>query len=236
MGTDPIEREPELPLRFWHAARVTAPATAQRQQRSDAKRNREQIVGAARILFARFGVDASVDEITRAAGVGMGTLYRHFPTKEDLVDAVLEDAFAEFLGLASAAVEEPDAWAGLSTFLERALALRAANRGLMDVLATGTHGSERAGAMRRRMRPLLVELVSRAQLQGALRLDFSADDLPLLLWGGDGVIDCATNVSPEIWRRYLGLVLDGLRVDAATPLQHPPLSRAQVGRAQRRQR
>jgi AcrR family transcriptional regulator len=215
---------------------VTAPATAPRQQRSDAKRNREQIVAAARMLFARFGVEASVDEITRAAGVGMGTLYRHFPTKEDLVDAVLEDAFAEFLGLASAAVEDSDAWAGLSTFLERALALRAANRGLTDVLATRIHGRERAAAMRRRMRPLLVELVSRAQLQGALRLDFSADDLPLLLWGGDGVIDCATNVSPEIWRRYLGLVLDGLRANAATPLQHPPLSRAQVGRAQRRPR
>ncbi len=193
-------------------------------------------MAAARSLFARFGVEASVDEITRAAGVGMGTLYRHFPTKEELVDAVLEDAFTEFLGLASAALDEPDAWAGLSTFLERALALRAANRGLTDVLATRTHGRERAASMRRRMRPLLVELVSRAQLQGALRLDFSADDLPLLLWGGDGVIDCASNVSPEIWRRYLGLVLDGLRADAATPLQHPPLSRAQVGRAQRRPR
>lgn len=193
-------------------------------------------MAAARSLFARFGVDASVDEITRAAGVGMGTLYRHFPTKEDLIDAVLEDAFAEFLGLASAAVEEPDAWTGLSTFLERALALRAANRGLTDVLAARAHGRERAAAMRRRMRPLLVELVTRAQLQGALRPDLSADDLPLLLWGGDGVIDCATNVSPELWRRYLGIVLDGLRADAATPIAHPPLSRAQLGRAQRRPR
>jgi AcrR family transcriptional regulator len=187
-------------------------------------------------LFARIGVEASVDEITRAAGVGMGTLYRHFPTKEDLVDAVLEDAFAEFLGLAGDAVDEPDAWVGLSTFLERALALRAANRGLIDVLATRAHGRERAAAMRRRMRPLLVELVSRAQLQGTLRLDLSADDLPMLLWGGDGVIDCATNVSPDIWRRYLGIVLDGLRADAATPLRQPPLSRAQVSRAQRRSR
>jgi AcrR family transcriptional regulator len=207
--------------------------TACTQLRSDAKRNHEQIVAAARPLVARFGVGASVDEITRAAGVGMGTLYRHFPTKEDLVDAVLEDALGEFLQLARAAVEEPDAWHGLSLFLERALALHAANCGLMDVLASQTHGRERAAAMRRRLRPLLAELVARAQAQGVLRADFSADDLPMLLWGGDGVIERGASASPEIWRRYLGIVLDGLRADAATPLPRPPLTRAQLNRAGR---
>jgi AcrR family transcriptional regulator len=176
---------------------MPASTTSCTQLRSDAKRNHELIVAAARPLVARFGIEASVDEITRAAGVGMGTLYRHFPTKEDLVDAVLEDAFGEFLQLARAAVEEPDAWQGLSLFLERALALHAANCGLKDVLASRTHGRERAAAMRRRLRPLLVELVARAQAQGALRADFSADDLPVLLWGGDGVIECGASASPR---------------------------------------
>jgi AcrR family transcriptional regulator len=212
---------------------MPASATSWMQRRSDAKRNHERIVAAARPLLAHIGVGVSVDEISRAAGVGMGTLYRHFPTKEDLVDAVLEDAFGEFLQLARVAVEEPDAWQGLSRFLERALALHAANCGLMDVLASQAHGRERAAAMRRRLRPLLAELVARAQAQGALRADFSADDLPLLLWGGDGVIEYGSSASPQIWRRYLGIVLDGLRAEAASPLPHPPLTRAELSRAGR---
>jgi AcrR family transcriptional regulator len=212
---------------------VTAPTATCKQLRSDAKRNHEQIVAAARPLFARLGVDVSVDEITKRAGVGMGTLYRHFPTKDDLVDAVLEDAFGEFLQLATVSTAEPDGWRGISLYLEGALALHAANRGLKDVLATRAHGRERAAAMRRRLRPLLVELVERAQAQGTLRADVSADDLPVLVWGGDGVIDCGASASPEIWRRYLGIVLDGLRAEAATPLQHPPLTRAQLNRAGR---
>jgi AcrR family transcriptional regulator len=213
---------------------MSAAATKRTRVRSDARRNHEQIVAAARSLFARLGVEASVDEITRAAGVGMGTLYRHFPTKEDLVDAVLEDAFDEYLGLARSALEEPDAWLGLSSYLERALAMHAANRGLKDVVETRTHGRERAAAVRRQLRLMLVELVERAHAQGTLRADFSVDDLPVLLWGGDGVIECGVTATPEIWRRYLGFVLDGLRADAATPLQHPPLTRAQLNRAARR--
>jgi AcrR family transcriptional regulator len=215
-------------------ASATTPKPRTATKRSDAQRNRARIVTAARSLFARLGVEASVDEITCAAGVGMGTLYRHFPTKEDLVDAVLEEAFDEYLGLARTALDEADAWVGLATFLERALAMHAANRGLKDVLEARTHGRERAAAMRRRLRPMLASLVARAQEQGSLRADFSADDLPLLLWGGDGVVACGAAASPEIWRRYLGFVLDGLRADAATPLPHPPLSRAQLNRAGRR--
>jgi AcrR family transcriptional regulator len=202
--------------------------------RSDAKRNREQIIAAARSLLAHLGVEASVDEITRAAGVGMGTLYRHFPTKEALVDAVLEDAFDEYLGLARSALEARDAWLGLVMYLEQALAMHAANRGLKDVVEARTHGRERAAAVRRELRTLLVQVVERAHNQGSLRADFSVDDLPVLLWGGDGVIECGAAATPEIWRRYLGFVLDGLRADAATPLRHPPLTRTQLNRAGRR--
>ena len=85
--------------------------------RSDARRNREGLTASARRLFAERGLDVPVDEITRDAGLGMGTLYRHFPTKEDLVDAVLEDAFAEYLALADAALEEEDAWTGVESFV-----------------------------------------------------------------------------------------------------------------------
>jgi AcrR family transcriptional regulator len=190
-------------------------------------------VTSARTLFATAGLETSVEDVTRHAGVGMGTLYRHFATKEELIDAVLEDAFAEFLGAAESALEEPDPWTGFCMFFEHAVALQAENRGLKDVVATRAHGLTRAAAMRRQLRPLLVRLVERAQEQGSLRPDFAAQDVALLLWGTDGVIECGATVAPEIWRRYVGFMLDGLRSEAATPQAHAPLTRAQVDRATR---
>jgi AcrR family transcriptional regulator len=199
--------------------------------RSDARRNRERLVASARELFAAHGVDVSVEDITHHAGLGMGTLYRHFPTKEELLDAVLEDAFAELIQAAEEAVGAEDAWVGFTGFLERALAARAANRGLKDVLAAARgQGAQHAEAMRARLRPLLRRLIQRAQEQGTLRADFAPEDLPLLFWTADRVIDRTAAVAPEYWRRYLGLLLDGLRADAATPLPRPPLTRAQLER------
>ena len=205
-------------------------ATSTKPLRRDAQRNRERIVASARALFARDGVEASVDDITRNAGVGMGTLYRHFPTKEELIDAVLEDAFAELVGAAQRAVEEEDAWAGFVGFLEHALALHAANRGVKDMLATHERGAQRAEAMRARIRPLLRRLIERAQQQGTLRPDFTAEDLPLVFWTSGRVIETTAAVAPDHWRRFLGLLLDGLRADGATPLPAPPLTRSQLAR------
>ncbi len=202
--------------------------------RRDAQRNRERILVAARALLARDGVEASVEDITREAGVGMGTLYRHFATKDELVDAVLEDAFEEIVSVAEQAAADEDAWAGFTSFLEQALELHAANRGLKDVLATSEHGRRRAEAMRARMRPLLRQMIERAQAQGALRLDFTAEDVPLVFWTSGRVIEATEAVAPEYWRRYLGLLLDGLRAGAATPLARPPLTRAQLDRAAKR--
>jgi AcrR family transcriptional regulator len=202
--------------------------------RRDAQRNRERVVSSARTLFARDGVEASVDEITREAGVGMGTLYRHFPTKEELIDAVLEDAFEELVQLAEQAAAEEDAWEGLTGFLEQALALHASNRGLKDVLATHEQGRQRAQAMRERIRPLLRAMVERAQRQGALRPDLTAEDLPLVFWTGSRVIETTEAVAPDHWRRYLSLLLDGMRAESATPLPAPPLTRAQLAQAARR--
>jgi AcrR family transcriptional regulator len=202
--------------------------------RRDAQRNRDRIVASARVLFARDGVEASVEEITRHAGVGMGTLYRHFSTKEELVDAVLEDAFAAFVEAAEEGLAEEDAWTGFKLFLERAVALHAANRGLKDVVATREHGRARARAMRSRMRPLLRRLIERAQAEGALRPDFTPEDLPLVFWTSGRVIEATAAVAPEFWRRHVGLLLDGLRAEAATPLPQPPLTEAQLNRATRR--
>jgi AcrR family transcriptional regulator len=205
-----------------------------RTLRRDAQRNRERIVASARRLFARDGLDASVEEITRDAGVGMGTLYRHFATKEELIDAVLEESFEELLAVAEAAVAEADAWAGFTGFMEAALQRYEANRGLKDLLAGSEHGRRRAQAMRRRLAPLLGQMIARAQDQGSLRPDFTPQDMPLLFWAGGSVIDATAGVAPDCWRRQLGLSLDGLRAGAATPLLVPALTPAQLERSRTR--
>jgi AcrR family transcriptional regulator len=213
-------------FRFWYGSGMSAALSS----RVDAKRNRERLVTAARELFAAGGIEVSVREIARQADVGVATLYRNFPTREDLVDAVLEDAFDEFVALAADALEESDAWEGFKHFIERALILHAENRALRDVVETQAHGRNRAAAMRVRIRPLLAELVARAQAQGTLRSDFTAQDFPLLLWSGDRVIELAGGVAPNVWRRQLGFVLDGLRAEAAHPLSAPPLTDRQLKR------
>ncbi|MDX6591495.1 MAG: hypothetical protein QOJ13_691 [Gaiellales bacterium] len=206
-----------------------APPT--KELRRDAKRNRERIVATARELFAGDGIEASVEDITRQAGVGMGTLYRHFATKEELIDAVLEDAFDELIALAEEAIADDDAWRGFTTFLEQTLERHVANRGLKDVVASAEHGRERAHAMRERLRPLVRQMIERAQAQGALRRDFTAEDVPVLFWAGGGVIAATATVAPDAWRRQLRFCLDGLQPAAATPLTVPPLTRDQLDRS-----
>jgi AcrR family transcriptional regulator len=199
--------------------------------RRDAQRNRERIVAGARELFAGEGVDVSVEDITRRAGVGMGTLYRHFGTKEELVDAVLEDAFDAYVELARRAADATDGWAGIAGFLEQALELHAANRALMDVVLTSERGRDRAKEVRRQIRPLLAALVERAQAEGSLRADVTAEDVPVILWACARVVQATADVAPDAWRRHLALLLDGLRAGAATPLPAPALTPAQLARA-----
>lgn len=213
---------------------MTARATPTKPLRRDAQANRDRIVAAARAAFATDGIEVSVEEIARRAAVGMGTLYRHFPTKEDLVDAVLEETFDQIVGAAEQALTEEDAWRGLCGFFEQFFALHVRNRVLKDMLATQAHGRDRADAMRARMRPLIRRLVKRAQEQGALRADFAPEDMPFVIWSVGRVIEETRAVAPELWRRHLGFLLDGLRADAATPLPHPPLTRAQLNRVTER--
>ena len=205
-------------------------ADAKAARRADAARNRRRIISSARELFATCGLDVPVRQVASHAGVGLGTLYRHFPTREDLADAVLEDNFDDYVALAERALAEPDAWAGFTGFLEAALELQSRNRGLKDVIESRAHGRDGAQAMRKRMRPLLARLVERAQEQGSLRADFTPQDMPLLFWSTDRVIELAGDVTPDLWRRQLAFVLDGLRSAAARPLPAPPLGDAQLDR------
>jgi AcrR family transcriptional regulator len=181
--------------------------------RSDAVRNRAKLVASARELFAKNGVDVSVEEITHHAGVGMGTLYRHFATKEELIDAVLEGALGEILALAEAAAVVEDAWQGLMTFLEGVLELRVQNRGIRDLIAASHHGA-RHEEMRRRIRPIIRRTIVRAQEQGALRSDFKLDDVAFVLQSVGRMIETGDG-GRNAWRRHLSFFVDGLRMRAA---------------------
>ena len=199
--------------------------------RRDAAENRERILEAARTLLADQGLDASMDEVARAAGVGPATLYRRFATKEALLDAILGDVLERFHELVVEALREDDAFTGLAHLLERSILVQLENRAFLEVLAVRLPVEPQLAKARGSILPLVDQLVTRAQEQGALRADLAAADIQVLLWELGRVVESTAVCSTELWRRYLGLMLDGLRADAAHPLPHPAPSRAQLDRA-----
>ena len=212
----------------------TTEPTAQTLRR-DAQANRERILEAARAVFAEEGIDASVEQIAQRAGVGMGTLYRRFPTKHDLVEAVIAESRDAFVSAAEDGLAHDDPWAGFCLFVERVLALHAENRALRELLAGTEHGEAR-DEVRRRVRPLVRRLVERAQADGSLRADFVPEDMPLVFMTGGRVIEASRCVAPDLWRRYLGFLLDGLRAEGATPLPQGRLTRPQMDKLLDRER
>jgi AcrR family transcriptional regulator len=204
----------------------TEPAAAVRPLRRDAERNRQRILEAARVVFAERGLGATLDEIAHAAGVGVGTVYRRYPDKEELIDALFEQSINRIATLAEEGVGNPDPWAGLVGFFERALEEQARDRGLKELLLGDAHGRERVALARARIAPQVQALVARAQASGALRPDIAATDLPLIQLMLGAALDYTRDVAPDAWRRFLVLILDGMRVarEAPTPLAARPLS------------
>jgi AcrR family transcriptional regulator len=208
---------------------VPTPETTAPTLRRDARENRNRILAAARAAFAAEGVDVPVEAIADRAGVGMGTLYRRFPTKHDLVQAVIEESLDAFVVAAEEGLAEDDPWTGFTGFVERVLELHVETRALREVLAGTEHGHAR-DAVRRRVRPLVRRLIERAHADGSLRPDFAPEDMPLVFMTAGRVLEAGRGVAPDLWRRYLGLLLDGLRAGGATPLPRGPLTQAQMNR------
>ena len=204
-----------------------------RALRVDAERNRGRIVEAASSAFAVHGLDASLDGVAERAGVGIATLYRRFPTRDDLIAACFERRIAEYARAAEEALEAPDGWTGLCDYVERVCAMQAADRGLTDVLTRTFPNAKRLEAHRARGYELIVRLIERAQREGSLRSDVVPEDLVLLLMANAGVVQGAGDAAPDAWRRFIGLLLDGLRTDGASPVPPPPTPR-QMMRAMRR--
>jgi AcrR family transcriptional regulator len=207
--------------------------------RSDARRNHELLVVAAREVFAERGVDASLEEIARRAGVGVGTLYRHFATRDALVEAVFERRIGEFTAIAEAAAEEPDAWVAFAGFLEGTLSIHAGDRMLKDVFLRLPRTTGPVQQARAEMRSLFEAVLERARAHGDLRADFAFPDLALLFWSFAPLMDATADAAPEAWRRHLHWLLDGLRAERATEPPEPPLTPEQfelVAEALRRRR
>jgi AcrR family transcriptional regulator len=183
----------------------------QRPLRRDAQLNRERIIVAAREVFAARGLNASLDDVAHHAGVGVGTVYRRFPTKEALLEVALDERLEEHVRAAEAALTAPTGWDGLVGFLRRAAEMQAADRGLRDVvLGADFHARHKARA-RDRIEPPIRQLVERAHREGSLRPDVTVEDLPLLLMMVSEVAHHSHTVRPDVYARYLELLIDGLR-------------------------
>jgi AcrR family transcriptional regulator len=194
--------------------------------RRDAERNRQRILAAATEVFTERGFEATLDDVARHAGVGVGTVYRRFPDKASLADALFEERIDALVGLAERAQQEPDAWTGLVSFLEQSAEMLAGDRGLRQILLYAIEGHDRHTYARDRMRPAVDCLVKRAQADGQVRADLAATDIPLIEFMIVATAEYTSYVRPAVWRRYLALILDALRParDGITPLPEPELT------------
>jgi len=233
----PSRRQLALPPKPTYHKRI-APSTyqnvAERPLRRDARENRERILVAAREAFAEVGIDVSVEEIAHRAGVGMGTLYRRFPTKGALIDAVFEQHLERIAASAEAALAEPDAWTAFLGYLTDVVRLQASDCGLSQILGAYMSAEDLVARARTRLQPLVRQLIERAQAAGALRPDVVYEDISVFLWTTGRVVDATRTVEPDFWQRYLALAVDGLRASSATPLPQPPLTTAKHRRAMTR--
>lgn len=206
---------------------TTADGPAARPLRRDAERNRRRILDAAAVVFADRGLGASLDDIAHEAEVGIGTVYRRFPDKDALIDALFDEHVEGIVALAKEGLAIEDPWDGLEHFLRSAVERQARNRGLKELLLGARMGNPSGctAAGRERIEPVVRALVERAQADGSLRADIDVTDLPLTQLMAGAVVDYTREVDPEVWRRLFTVLLDGLRArpEVATPLPTPPL-------------
>ena len=188
---------------------MPAERAARPRLRKDAELNRLRILAAAREVFRDRGVAATLNDVAHHAGLGVGTVYRRFADKEELVDALFADMVNTVEAYTREALEHEDAWTGLVTALERVCEIQALDRGLREVMLGTGRGPQRQAQIGARIAPLVDRLVEKAQRQGTLRPDLVPPDLPVLQLMVAAVTDHTGQ--PTLWRRYLALVIDGIR-------------------------
>ena len=199
-----------------------------RPLRRDARERRDKLIAAAQADFAAHGVDASLEKIARDAGVAIGTLYRHFPTRLDLLMAAFRPRLQEFLDGAVQSLEIDDPWEGFVSYLENLFRVQAGDRGFNDFLSrrfTDNADTERIhDEMCRQIETVLV----RGQDAGEVRPDITQADIVNLIWSNGRIIDATSATAPMAWRRQLHLMLDAYRAERAHPIPEPPMTSDQL--------
>jgi len=209
------------------------PAEAGRPLRRDAERNRRRILDAARDVFADRGFAATLDDVAHAAGLGVGTVYRRFPDKDALVEALFEERITGLVELAEQAASAEDAWDGLAGFLEAASRLMATDRGLRQAVMSPHHGRAGVAVARSQLAPRVDGLLRRAHESGQLRPDVAASDVVTTLEAVQVAAEIGGTAHPEHWHRLFAVLLDGLRCreGGCAALPGAPLSEQELAEA-----
>jgi AcrR family transcriptional regulator len=197
-------------------------------RRRDAVERHERLISSAQREFAVRGVNASLEGIARDAGVAIGTLYRHFPTRMDLLMAAFEPRLQEFLDGAKKALEMDDPWEGFVSYLENLLRVQAGDRGFNDFLSRRFPGNADTERIHDQMCRQIESVLARAQEAGQARSDIALADIVNLIWSNGRMMDATSSTAPNEWRRHLYLMLDAYRAERAHPIPEPPMTEEQL--------
>jgi AcrR family transcriptional regulator len=189
--------------------------TQPRRQRADAERNRRALLDAAVQVFGERGLDATVAEIAARAGVGQGTAFRHFPTKEQLIAATVRDMLDRITVTALEQLQEPDPLLALRTLLHSGSQLMVSNQGFKSATATSiVHEDPNVIAANEQLLAVAAQLLARAQDAGVIRADVTPEDIPLLLCAVSATDIAPRERQPALWERYFEIVFSGICTDA----------------------
>jgi len=197
-------------------------------RRRDAVERHDKLIAAAQREFAAHGVDASLEKIARDAGVAIGTLYRHFPTRVDLLMAAFQPRLQEFLDGATKALEMDDPWEGFVYYLENLFRVQAGDRGFNDFLSRRFTDNAETERIHDQMCRQIEDVLARAQEAGEARPDITQADIVNLIWSNGRIIDATSATAPNAWRRYLYLMLDAYRAERAHSIPEPPMTSEQL--------
>jgi AcrR family transcriptional regulator len=187
--------------------------------RADAERNRRRILDAANDLFSERGLGVTLNDVAHHAGVGVGTVYRRYPDKEHLIDALFDERIGQLAAIVSAHLEDPDPWHGLVAAITELLELQERDAGFKELLLSSNHGYPGIVRMRDELAPITAQLIARAKAAGSLRPDVERQDFPLIQIMLGAIIDCSREVAPGLWRRYLDMLLQGMRAEPSAPAE-----------------
>ena len=193
--------------------------------RADAERNRQMLLQAAREVFAEQGLEASSKEIARRAGVGIATLFRRFPTRQDLLVATFGTKLAAYTEAIDRALKDPDPWWGFCHYLITITSMQRGDRGFRDIVTLAFPAAPELRAQRDRVYRGVAELIEKAKATGRLREDFLPEDVPLVLMANAGVVAATADHAPESSDRLVGYLLQAFTATAAEELPPPATPR-----------